>query len=256
MKKLFTLFTAVLFAVMSLNLNTLTVSADGPATYYVKYDEATQEWWYQEGSGWDNTVAGKDIYFFHEALKDGDYVVVEGTSGDQELHINKTLGNLTIMANAKCSVYANGVQDCYILSGAIANIHSNVTNGYLYDFSVCNFYNDCTNLTISYTDLPTISVVVVGKCNNFKVQTFDQTTVKYQAYNFTTMLVFEESEIKNAATEYSTTPTAAPAAPAKPAAPADEYDDVPKTADSYAYILAFGVAALCFTGSYLLKKRA
>ena len=256
MKKLFTLFAVVMFAVMSLNLNMLTVSADAPVTYYVKYNEELKEWRYQTGSYWDNNSTGNLIYFFHEALKDGDHVIVAGTAGEQELHVNVTLGSLTVMANAKCSVYADGIQDCYILSGGSANIHSNVTNGYLYDFSVCNFYNDCTNVDVSYSDLPTIAVNVVGKCDSFKVHTYDNSTVKYQLYNFNTGLSFSNSQVQNDASEYSTTPVANNTAPVTTPSTSDEYDDVPKTGGTYVYPWAFAIAALCFAGSYALKKKA
>ncbi len=257
MKKLFSLFAAALFAVMSLNLSTLTVSAEEPVTYYVKYNPEIEDWWYQIGSTWDNYLNGMNMYFMREALKDGDHVIVEGTSGEQELHLDANLGSLTVMANADCSVFVNSIQDCYILSGGYANIHSNVTNGYLYDFSICNFHMDCTNLDISYTDLPTIAVAVVGKCDSFKVHSADNSTVKYQLYNFASNLFFKDCVIQNDPSEYSTTPTAS-SAPATPAAPSasDEYDDVPKTGESNAYLLAFGIAALCFAGSFALKKRA
>ncbi len=261
MKKLFSLFAAALFAVMSLNLSTLTVSAEEPVTYYVKYNPEIEDWWYQISSTWDNNLNGMNMYFMHEALKDGDHVIVEGTSGEQELHLDANLGSLTIISNAKCSVFADGIQDCYILSGAASNIHGNVTNGYLYDFSVCNFYNDCTNLDISYTDLPTIAVNVVGKCNNFKVHSEDNSTIKYQLYNFTKALSFNDCQLENNANEYSTTPTPSSTAPVvttTPAAPStsDEYDDVPKTGESGTYLLAFGIAAICFAGSFVLRKKA
>lgn len=261
MKKLFSLFAVVMLAVMSLNLNTLTVSAEEPVTYNVKYNAEKNEWWYQLGSYWDSNYNGMDMYFMMQDLKDGDHVIVEGTAGEQELHLNVNLGSLTIISNASCSVYANGVQNCYILSGAFANIHSNVTNAYMYDFSVANFYNDCTNLDISYTDLSTIAVAVIGKCSNFKVHTDDNSTTKYQLYNFKAPLIFENSAVQNDASEYDTTPTASSSTPTTtttPAAPSasDEYDDVPKTGESSLYLVAFGFAALCFAGSYALKKRA
>ncbi len=256
MKKLFSLFAVVMLAVMSLNLNMLTVSADGPVTYYVKYNEEKNEWWYQLGSYWNPEQNGMDMYFMMVDLKDGDHVIVEGTAGEQELHVNVNLGSLTVISSAACSVFANGIQNCYLLSGAYANIHSNVTNAFMYDFSVANFYNDCTNLDVSYTDLSTIAVAVVGKCNNFKVHTDDNTITKYQLYNFTAPLLLENSELQNDPSEYSTTPTTnTVVTPSVPSA-SDEYDDVPKTGESSLYLMAFGFAALCFAGSYLLKKRA
>ena len=53
MKKLFSLFAVVMMAVMSLNLNTITVAAAEPTTYIVKYDAAKEGFVYQVGSTWD-----------------------------------------------------------------------------------------------------------------------------------------------------------------------------------------------------------
>ena len=256
MKKLFSLFAVVMVAVMSLNLSTLTVAAEEPTTYIVKYVAATDDWLYQIGSTWDNDSEGKSMYYMTLEMKDGDYVIVEAHEGNPTLDLDFHLGNLTITANSSCTANVKSVNDCYILSGAHANINCDVTNGYLYDFSVCNFLGNCANLKIYYTDDVTISVNVVGTCKDFYMHNDANNSVKYQMYNFTAPLTLNSGELKNSAGEYSTTPSAAQATPAAPSTGGNEYDDVPKTGQSNAYLFAFGLAAVCFLGSYSLKKRA
>ncbi|MBR4059230.1 MAG: LPXTG cell wall anchor domain-containing protein [Lachnospiraceae bacterium] len=256
MKKLFSFFTVVMMAVMSLNLSTLTVAAEEPTTYIVKYIAATEDWVYQEGSTWDDDSESESMYYMTLEMKDGDYVVVVAPEGNPTLNLDFHLGNLTIAANSSCTANVKSIKDCYILSGAMANINCDVTNGYLYDFSVCNFFGNCDNLKIYYTDDTTISVNVVGTCKDFYMHNDDNKSVKYQLYNFTTALSLSSGELKNNAGEYSTTPSAAPATPAAPSTGGNEYDDVPKTGQSNAFLFAFGLAAVCFLGSYSLKKRA
>ena len=255
MKKLFSLFAVVMMAVMSLNLSTLTVAAEEPTTYIVKYDAPTEEWLYKVGSTWENELEAKSMYYMTLEMKDGDYVVVVTPEGNPTLNLDFHLGNLTITANSSCTVNVKSIKDCYILSGAMANINCDVTNGYLYDFSVCNFFGNCDSLKIYYTDDTTVSVNVVGTCKNFYMHNDDNKSVKYQLYNFTTSLSLNSGELKNNAGEYSTTPAAA-TKPTAPSTGGNEYDDVPKTGQSNTYLFAFGLAAVCFLGSYSLKKRA
>lgn len=256
MKKLFSLFAVVMMAVMSLNLSTLTVAAEEPTTYIVKYIAATDDWLYQEGASWDEHSPDVSMYFMTLEMKDGDYVVVEAPEGDPTLTLDFHLGNLSVLPNSSCTINAKSIKDCYILSGAHANINCDVTNGYLYDFSVCNFFGNCDNLKIHYTDEATVSVNVVGTCKDFYMHHDAVGKVKYQLYNFTVPLTVNEGELKNSAGQYSTTPATAPATPAAPSTGGNEYDDVPKTGQSDAYLFAFGLAAVCFLGSYSLKKRA
>lgn len=187
-------------------------------------------------------------------MKDGDYVVIQANPDDNAtLELDFNLGNVTILPNNACTVKAKSIQDCYVLSGAHANIECNVKNGYLYDFSVCNFFQDCENLRIDYTDESTVSVNVVGKCNSFYMLNTATNHVKYQLYNFTAALSVGKGDLKNEATEYATAPVAV--TPQAPTTAGDEYDDVPKTGETAVYLYAFGVAALCFAGSYYFKKQ-
>ncbi len=252
MKKLFTFLTFALFAMVSLRLSALTLSAEEPKTYYVKYNENQKDWWYQEGSSWDAEKDGNLMYFFFTGVKDGDHVIVDGTAGEQELHIDANLSSLTIIPNSKSSVYATSIQDCYILGGGYANIHSNVTNGYLYDFSVCNFHMDARNVTVSYSVLDSVAVAVVGKCDALLVQDINTGFRKYHLYDFKSAAVLRKGVIEVDPSQYSLVPPAA--APATPEA-GDEYDEVPKTGESANYLFAFAAAMLCFAGAYAFKRR-
>ena len=256
MKKLFSLFAVVMMAVMSLNLSALTVNAAEPTTYVVKYDATTDDWYYQVGNKWDKHAQLRSMYYMTLEMKDGDNVVVDALEGSPVLELAFHLGSLTLLPNSSCTVKVNSIKDCYIGSGAFGNIECDVTNGYMYDFSVCNFYKNCDNLKINYTDPETVSVNVVGTCKDFYMFDTAKNKVKYQLYNFKAPLCVGEGELLNNANEYTTTPSAATTRPAAPTTSADEYDDVPKTGESNAYLLAFGLAAVCFFGSYSLKKRA
>ncbi len=256
MKKLFSLFAVVMMAVLSLNLNALSVSAAEPTTYIVKYDVATDDWYYQVGSKWNDEVTERQMYYMTLEMKDGDYVVVEAPEGSPTLELDFHLGNLTVKPNDACTVKAKSIKDCYVLSGATATINCDVTNGYLYDFSTANFNKNCDKLEISYSDEKTVSVAVVGTCKDFYAHNEANTKVKYHVYNFTAPLYLKKGVLQNSTSEYSIDPASAPAAPSAPAAGADEYDDVPKTGETNAYLFAFGLAAVCFLGSYSLKKRA
>ena len=255
MKKLFSLFAVVMMAVMSLNLNVLTVKAATPTTYIVKYEASTEDWYYQVGNKWDDSQPLRYIYYLTFEMKDGDHIVVDAREGSPVLDLDFHLGSLTLLPNNICTVKAKSIKDCYISSGAFANIECDVTNGYLYDFSVCNFYKNCDNLKVYYTDDSTISVNVVGTCKDFYMQDTSNNKVKYQLYNFKTSLCVGEGKLMNSANEYSTAPSATTTKPAASTSNGNEYDDVPKTGESNAYLFAFGLAAVCFLGSYSLKKR-
>lgn len=267
MKKLFCLFSVVMFAVMSLNLNMLTASAEEPSTYYVNYDSIKEEWYYQEGSSWDETAPppNKELYLLTLEFKDGDYLVVEAEGNDfPELKMDFNIGNLTVISDSSVIVYAKSIKDCYILHDSKASIHCNVTNAWVYDNSAVNFNKDCTNLELIYDENPEISVAVLGKCDYFYAHS--NSKVMYKVWSFTDELIFD-GYLRTSSDHYrvdgpaaggsTPTPPAATTTPTTPGASDDSaYDDVPKTGQSGAYIWAFGIAAVSFAGVFLLKKRA
>lgn len=258
MKKLFSLFAVVMMAVLSLNLGALSVSAAEPNTYIVKYNVAKDNWFYQVGNKWDKGATSRELYYLTlDQFKDGDYIIVDAPNGNPVLDLDFHLGNLTVKSGDSCTVNAKSIKDCYVLIGATANINCDVTNAYLYDSCVANFTKNCDNLDVTYSDASTVSVNVVGTCKSFYMHSTTKT--KYNCYDFTKPLCVESGKLRNAEGEYSATPATQPAQPAPaPQAPAagNEYDDVPKTGQSNAFLFAFGLAAVCFLGSYSLKKRA
>ncbi len=268
MKKLFSLFAVALMAVMWLNVNAVTAEAAEPKTYVIKYDDALVadkwEWFYQEGSAWNDALPNRELYYLTlDQLKDGDHIVVLPSEADHtpEFTIDYNLGSLTFVIDSSAIATVKSVENCYVCNDANAIVNGNVNNAYVYDNVVANFNNDVNLLEHYYQGEPNITVGVGGKLNRFYVHTDGRTL--YDLYAFTGPLVMQNGELKTHYDYYLTTPPAAattpatPApAPATPAAPsADEYDDVPKTGDSLAFLWAFGLAAVCFMGSYSLKKR-
>lgn len=269
MKKLLSIFSVALFAAVLLFQNKVTVDAADPTTYYVQYDSEEEEWYYQVGSSWDDTVPPpkREIYYMLQEMKDGDYVVVEAIDCWPELELDFHLGNLTVVPNSSCMVKAKSIAECYILGNAYVSITADVEHGFVYDNATCNFNANCNNLELIFTHEPTMSVAVLGTCNDFIVHS--ATTTQCHFWSFTDDLVYNDGALRTAADSYSINPPSTPAAPIVPttsagttttapstnSSAADEYDDVPKTGESAAYLWLFAVAALCFAGSFSFKKR-
>lgn len=261
MKKLFSIFTAVLFVVMSFNLSTLNVSAANPNTYYVKYDPDKKDWVYQSGNTWDDSVVGRELYYMTLDFKDGDYVVAEATEDFPALELDFNLGNFTLVPGSGCTLTAKSVKDCYILREATCSVTANVTNGYVYDYAKANFNKDCLNLELVYDVDPQMSVNVLGTCNYFHAH--NETTTKYLLWNFKDALIFGDGYLQTHYDDYeinppagfnTSTPSTSTSSTTKPSG-AGELDEVPKTGQSYSCLAAFGVAVICLLGSYSLKKR-
>lgn len=267
MKKLYTLFTFVLMAVFLLKVNTLSICAEEPTTFYMKYSNTEGKWLYQIGSGWDDTKSGTDSYCLIYDMKDGDYVVIADSDAFHELNIDFHLGNLTLLSGTSCSITAKSIKDCYLLAGSSASIFCNVTNAWVYDNVKANFNNDCLNLELIYDDKPTMAVNLLGTCSYFYAH--NNTSTMYKLWNFREDLIFSDGYLKTSHVNYDIEPSNTEAVTQTPAvtpAPApdtssvadidySEYDKVPKTGETDRYIWAFGLAALCFSGSFLLKYR-
>lgn len=271
MKKLLSIFAVACFALILWAQNIVPVAAAEPTTYVVKYDSAKDEWYYQVGSSWDDTVPPprREIYYMIQDMKDGDYVVVDSTDDRGTLVLDFTLGNLTILPHSTALITCKGVQEYYQLHDSAVSLTANVEKGFVYDNAVCNFNQNVNTLELVYTESPEMVVDVEGTCNELWVHNSSATETKYALWNFTEPLVFNEGIVKNQFGTYAITPPSAPAAPVVPSAPsstpattpaapsssADEYDDVPKTGESSAFLWMFGLAALCFAGSYSFKKK-
>ncbi|MBR3762360.1 MAG: hypothetical protein IKK59_06415 [Lachnospiraceae bacterium] len=264
MKKLFSLFSVIMMAVFFLQISTLSVSAEEPKTYYLKYLASEGEWYFQEGSAWDNEGYRRELYtLVTSVLKDGDLVVVDSSEGNAKtLELDFNLSNLTIMGDSYGIINVKSVKDFYALEHSSSIINGNVTNAWLYNYSLTNFNNDVSYLEIYYTNTdwnePPVTFAVGGKLGHLFVHREGRTN--YNLYDFTTPAYLKDGILQVAEEHYSTTPpaTTQPPAATTPTAPStsDEYDEVPKTGESLAFMWAFALAGLCFAGSYSLKKRS
>lgn len=259
MKKLFSIFSVALFAVVLLCMNSVTVAAEEPTTYHVKYDSKTDSWLYETETMY------REIYYMLQEIKDGDLVVVDATEeGWPTLELDYHLSNLTILPYSSCMVTVKSIDECYVLHDSFVSITADVNKGWVYGNAACNFNLDCDYLELFYEDEPEMSVGVLGNCSEFLVHS--DASTKYHLWNFTDDIVFNDGVLKTAYGSYSIEPpaasTSAPSATTSPnsttttsSSSSDEYDDVPKTGESVAYLWMFAIAALCFTGSYSLKKK-
>jgi hypothetical protein len=271
MKKLLSIFAVACFALILWAQNIVPVAAAEPTTYILKYDDEDDEWYYKLGSSWDNSTSPqqRELYYLLQEIKDGDYVVVDSTSGIGTLVLDFTLGNLTILPNSSALITCKGILEYYQLRDSSVSLTANVEKAFIYDNAITNFNKNTNSLELIYSESPEMSIVVVGTCEELWVHNFENTVTACSLWNFTDKLVFNDGVIKTAPGSYAINPPSAPAAPivsttpsstptATPSAPsssADEYDDVPKTGESAAFLWMFALAALCFAGSYSFKKK-
>lgn len=271
MKKLFSLLSLVLMAMLCLNRNTVSVSAEEPTTFYIKYNDTDNKWYYQIGSSWNDEVKGIESYCLLFDMKDGDYLVIAGSDKFNELNVDFHLGNLTLLPGTMCSITAKSIENCYVLAGAGVSVFCDVTNAWVYDDANANFNKDCLNLELIYDSEPTMNINLLGTCNYFYAHNSAETKTKYKLWNFREDLIFSDGYLKThhahydiepSATQQTSTPAATTdtttTATTTPSASVDysEYDKVPKTGEAFAYMWAFGIAAVCFFGSFSLRKRA
>lgn len=270
MKRMLSFLAALALCLVPLFGNTMTVRAEGePVTYYVKYLPDSDEWRYQTGT-WTDGGSHRDLYYMKEAIKDGDLLVIDG-SADINLTVNARLSNLTIVHGDLAIIHTNGIDNLYAINDSKSAINGNVTNAYVYDTSLCNFNNNVSNLEIinSKGELLESTVAVAGTVDHVKA--YGRSYTHFELYNFAANTFYMASgNLKTDAANFSTTPTAT-ATPAPTAAPAEtttpstttstnssssgEYDDVPKTNDiRFNPLWLVGIAAICFVGSYELKK--
>ena len=267
LKKIVVLFTAALLCLLPVISNPLTANAEGnPTTYYVKYVEDSGEWRFQYGT-WDDNNEGRELYYLTEGIQNGDLLVIDGTT-DINLQVKVKLSNLTVVNSPLALVSAASFDEVHVINNSTASVTGDVANAYVYNESVCNFNTNVTNLYIINTnqnDDPDANVAVIGTTGYVKGT--DAGSTYYEGYNFkTNTLRIENGHLTTAAENYSTTATATPSASAAPTTPAaatttttpsaGEYDDVPKTGDPFVTPFLFlGIAAVCLTGSYALKKK-
>lgn len=277
MKKLFSIFSVALFAVILLCQNIVQAEAADPTTYCIRYDSDKDQWYYQVGSAWDDTVPPprREVYYMFQTMKDGDYVVVDSPDDCGKITIDFNLGNLTILPNSSAIISCKSVAEYYQLHDSTISINGNVEKAFVYDNAVANFNNNVNYLELIYATEPEPTMVahVSGTCYELWVHSSDNTTL-YSLWNFKDELDFYDGTLQTKYGKYdvnppsskpsavtpsatTTTPTPAPATPSNqtPSTSADEYDDVPKTGESSAYLWMFALSALCLAGSYSIRKK-
>ncbi len=263
-KKTITLFAAALFCIVPFFTTPLTAKAEGPVTYYLKYEESAGDWRYETGT-WTDGGSHRELYYMQQAIKDGDLLVVDGNHS-LNLTVNVHLSNLTVVNGPDIVIAANGIDNAFVINDSICSINGDVTNADVYANSVANFNNNVGTLRIleEREDLLHATIAVVGTVDHLYAG--GKNYKHYEFYNFeANSLRIDKGSLKTDASKYSTTPTAATPAPTTPSAPAGgttgnagtsgEYDDVPKTADvRFNPLWLAGIAAVCMIGAYKLKE--
>lgn len=261
LKKIATLLLAAALMLAPIMSNVMTVNAEEPVTYIVKYVEDIKEWRFQTGE-WKDDGYHRELYYLEQDIKDGDVLVIEGNTSTLNLTVKARLSNLTYK-QATANVTANGVDNCYVIFNSYCATNGDVTNAYVYDSSVCNFNNNVTNLeVISTVSGLTSSIGVLGTVGHMKG--YDSEKVYYDFYNFAAnTFVMESGTLKTNAANYSTAPSAAtqttPAATqttqtsGSTTASSGEYDDVPKTGEWNPAWMLLAVAAVCGVMSKKLR---
>ena len=241
------------------------VSAEEPATYSVNYLSDEAGWYYTEGSEFKGGASG--VEFLRERLKDGDVVVVYNDSdGGKLLDLGSVrLSNLTIAGGATWAmVQVGSVDNLYALGGSTSSISAPMTNAYIYNDAVCNLNDNVDVLSLCYErDELKPSVNCLGTVGTFYERSINEPDwIYFSAYNFKRRtLEVDKGALRTDEANYSTdlsnapAPAAAPASTEASAQPAsDEYDDVPKTGDSFRYLWLLCASAACFAGSAALRR--
>jgi len=258
--KLIAFLTALVLCLSPLFQSVLTVHAEGPVTYYLKYVTEKNEWRYQTGSAWTNGAADGDVKALQTNIKDGDLLVIDGEK-DILLTVNVHLSNLTIVHSPCAVIAANSIDTFYAINDSVSAVNGNVKTAYVYDGCIVNFNNNVSYLELASEKNVNLfaTIAVVGTVDHVQANGKDFT--HFEFYNFAeNSMRIEAGHLKTPADKYSKTPQAAatPTTPSVPAAPStsagNEYDDVPKTGDTaFLPIWLIGIAVLCLVGSRKIK---
>lgn len=273
--KITALLAAVAMLMMLPDANALTAKAAEPVSYAVKYSPDLKEWRIQANTNDFNEKAdSRSIYVLLPDIKDGDIVVVYN---DDITNVALDLGsarlsNLTLTQNTQsCLIKSGGADVCHVQGGSLCSISGDVKNAYVYDTTTCTFTGNVDTLTIYATswDGSTSNVSVDGTVEHLYVTPFDQDTPRtyYDLYHFGKgTLYLEEGTLQTPEWSYlnydqyvaQVAPTAQNNSQAaqdnSQVKPSSEYDDVPKTGQSNAYIWFLGAALLFFAGSFAARR--
>lgn len=259
------------------NANVLTVSAEGPTTYYVKY-MGEEGWHYQTGSSWDDEASHYGIDLMQESVKNGDIVIVGDASLEEQLVFHVHLSNLTIANRADTFAMVNvtgGIDNCHFLEGSAGSVTGDVFNGYVYNVATANFCSNVTNLYAYnnvYGEGPNIGVTgTVGYyMPEFEYNTNAPYGINFEADTFSVVNGDLETESHHYTRDASGGPIASSTQPAtsQPAASqssasnssasnssANEYDAVPKTGET-SPVIWLSLAAVCCSGISLFLRKS
>jgi len=259
-KKLFSLAVALVLCLVPLFGNTMTVNAAGePTTYYIKYVDSMGQWRYQV-NGWSDSEISNVLENIHLYIKDGDHLAIDGCGLAQNLtlDVKVSLSSLTFTAANAANITAKSVDTFYGVNGTVGVVNAPVKTAYVYDNALIQFNDNVDNLEIIASKQDTLKATVgaAGVVNHVKAYSPNYT--HFEFYNFAKgTLSIVDGALKTPSGSYSSAPSAATPAPATPSAPSSsgEYDDVPKTADiQFNPLWLLALAAVCFAGSYALKK--
>ena len=266
--RLVVVLTALLICLAPVFGSVLTAKAAGPVTYYVKQSESNGEWRYQTGNAWDTATTSYDLESLKKSIKDGDLLVIDG-NGRVDLAVNVALENLTIVHSTGAVIAAKSINNFYAINDTVSAISGDVTNAYVYDACLVNFNNNVKNLELLSEKNVNLFATVAAAGTVEHVKASGKEFMHFEFYNFeANTLLIKDGHLKTDESKYSKTPSApapvatpaptpaATPAPATPSASAGEYDDVPKTGDvSVSPLWFLGIAMICMTGQYALKRK-
>ncbi len=242
-------------------VNTMTVSAREPMTFYIGFNPTEDSWrWQSETDGYDLTEPDSSLDDLNDYVRSGDIIVVFGggeTCG-LEFNVDTYLSNVTLLnVHSIALVGAEGIGEFYALMDSVCAVNSDVANGYVYDSSHVTFNKNVSNLEIICPPDQLSVVSCAGTVAHAKRHYDD--SVLYEVYNVAAgKFVSVNADLETDPQYYTTTPSGTPAAsataPSGTSGSASDYDEVPKTGESNMIFLLLGISAISFLGSRKLKR--
>lgn len=264
-KKLVTVLAAAAAMILLPGAFALTASAEEPNTFFLNY--SAEDGWYMllEEEIHDENAPHKVMDAFFLCAKDGDIVVVNNSVEDAELLDLRDLhlSNLTIDTEALTKVSVGSVDYCMFLQSSQCALTGQVKYAVIFDPCLVNFNSNVQGIEISVPEGADCGSTVgcSGTVGSMKVLFSDNSS--YTMYNFKqNTLFFEEGRLQTDQDNFTMTPPAATPAPAPTFAPqtsggsAGEYDHVPKTGESHAFVWFLAAALLCTAISIGTKRAA
>lgn len=259
-KKSIIIFAAALFCMLPFFATSMTVQAEEPVTYFVKYVDANNEWRYQTGE-WKEGGFHRELYYLQQFIKDGDLIVVDDGSHELKLEVNVRLSNVTIVNSPAAVITAKSFDKVYVLNNSTCAFNGDVEYAELYDAATVNFNNNVGFIDIKSerNDNLSANLSVVGTVDHIRAS--GKSYMHFEKYSFAAnTLRVEKGILKTDKAYYSDTAPATTPAPSTNTNTASgttssEYDDVPKTGDiRFNPLWLVMIAGVCLAGAYRLKK--